>query len=285
MLSVGGDPATVSRTIFSLAASGNLRVMGHDGITIISMSEDSSLGSQSSTQTTNFGESNTMSPLPEFTVAGKTFIASPSAFSIDESTLSAGKAGIAISGTLISLGKSGRLVLGTSTVTLPSSSIFKIAGQTDPLRISIGSTTLSAGQPGITISGTPISLATSGYLVIGSSTVALSQPTTDASFSTFIVDRHTYVGNASAVAVDGTTLSVGGPGAVISGTPISLKSSVILQIGTSDVPLPSNASSEVSVQPFTGAQVRKIVPAVGPLLGLMVFVCGIFKVSVGFGLI
>ena len=56
-------------------------------------------------------------------VAGQSFTANPSAFSVNGTTISAGGPGVTLSGTPVSLDKSGNLAVGTSTVALESTSI------------------------------------------------------------------------------------------------------------------------------------------------------------------
>ncbi len=99
---------------------------------------------------------------------------------ISGSTLIPDAPSITIGGIPVSLG-SNSLVVGTSTIALPSSpstSSVLIAGQMLPISLSpsvvaIAGTLIQSGQTAMTISGTPVSLGTSG-LVIGSSTIPLS---------------------------------------------------------------------------------------------------------------
>lgn len=288
-LSIGGDPVTLAHTIISLAPSGKLMIKpeeGHDGdLAGIFVSETSNLVSQGSSSIANIGGYNAMTATPAvFTVAGKDFTANPSAFSIDGTMLSAGGAGIIISGTSISLASSGHLIIGSNTATLLSQTIFKVAGQkftANPSAFSMDSTTLSIGGAGITISGTPISLGPSGKLMVGSSTVTLSPPPTNAPpLSTFTIDGQTYIGNASELSLDGNTLLAGGTGLTISGTPISLEASGSLRVGSSDIPLATNGSlGQGRPEEFTGAQKRPAIPSAIVLLGAMVLVIGIIEVA------
>lgn len=288
-LSIGGDPVTLAHTIISLAPSGKLMIKpeeGHDGdLAGISVSETSNLVSQGSSSIANIGGYNAMTATPAvFTVAGKDFTANPSAFSIDGTMLSAGGAGIIISGTSISLASSGHLIIGSNTATLLSQTIFKVAGQkftANPSAFSMDSTTLSIGGAGITISGTPISLGPSGKLMVGSSTVTLSPPPTNAPpLSTFTIDGQTYIGNASELSLNGNTLLAGGTGLTISGAPISLEASGSLRVGSSDILLATNGSlGQGRPEEFTGAQKRPAIPSAIVLLGAMVLVIGIIEVA------
>lgn len=173
------------------------------------------------------------------TVGGSVLAAKPSAFSV--------------AGTPVSLGASG-VVVGGSTVNLPAPTsapvpptVITAGGQ--PITIIDGSAIAVGGSAvaAITISGTPISLAPSGILVVGTSSIRLSQPTV------FTVADQTFTAVASAFSIDGTTISAGGPGVTISGTPVSLGSSGILVVGTNTISLSGPAST---IQPFQGAQGR-----------------------------
>ena len=102
----------------------------------------------------------------------------------------------------------------------------------DANAISLAGTTLHPGDPGVTISGTPISLGSSVF-VIGSLTEPLSppQPTTTAQPQYITLGHHTISLDPSAIIVDGTTLKPSDPAITIDGDIISLNSSILV-VGT-----------------------------------------------------
>ncbi len=117
------------------------------------------------------------------TIAGQTITANPTAVEIGSSTLTPGSPGLTLGGTLISLNSAGQLVVGSKTIPLDGAGggsgvnelITTVAGQdltADSTAVRIGSSTLTPGGPGMTLSGTMVSLDPSGRLVIGSKTLA-----------------------------------------------------------------------------------------------------------------
>ncbi|KAI9718284.1 MAG: hypothetical protein M1812_004274, partial [Candelaria pacifica] len=119
-----------------------------------------------------------------FTVGGQTITANYSGFTIGSQTLSPNGSAITVSGTRLSLDASGNLIIGTSSIHIPIPSItqsnFTVGGQVftaKPSGFTIGDKTLLPKRPAITISGTYLSLDGAGDLIIGSSTVHLSNPT------------------------------------------------------------------------------------------------------------
>lgn len=119
-----------------------------------------------------------------------------------------------------------------------------IAGQElvpDPSGMIIEGSSLLPGGSAVTISDTPISLGSSGILVVGSSTILL--PTqlgpsfTPFATKAFTVAGQTFTPNPLAFPIAGTTLSAGGPAVTVSGTVISLGPSGALAIGSSTVAL------------------------------------------------
>ena len=119
---------------------------------------------------------NTMSLPSEtvFTVGGQTFTAEPTGFAIASTSISPGQA-VTISGTIVSLGPSGALVVGSSTMSLPTQSVFTVDGQTftaEPTGFVLEGATVAPGGPGVTISGVDVSLGTNSVLHIGSQTLA-----------------------------------------------------------------------------------------------------------------
>lgn len=101
-----------------------------------------------------------------------------------------------------------------------------------PNAISLAGTTLHPGDPALTISGTPISLGSSVF-VIGSLTEPLPppQPTIYSHPHYTTIGRHTISLLPSAIIVDGTTLHPTDPAITVDGDVISLNSSILI-VGT-----------------------------------------------------
>ena len=166
--------------------------------------------------------------------------------SIAGTTLTPGARPITVSGTPIHFGPSA-LFIGTSTVPFipknPNPDLLTtiIAGHViaaaAPDAIAIAGTTLTPGAPPITVSGTPIHLASSALLIIDTSTIPLAQPTAPTQIITTIAGQP-ITAAASALILPGTTLSAGSPGVNLAGTLISLDSAHHqLMIGTKTIPL------------------------------------------------
>ena len=102
--------------------------------------------------------------------------------------------------------------------------------------ISIAGTTLSAGAPPITVSGTPIAFD-SRTLVVGSFSMRIAQPPLS-----LIPGQVTNVNGVvikqlrSGISVSGSTLTPGAPHIMVSGSPVSLGSSALI-IGSSSIPV------------------------------------------------
>ena len=110
-LSLSGPAITTSDSVLSLASGG--LVVGSSTYAF-------------ATPASNPAASSTTQEIPITTalvVAGQSFTANPSAFSVNGTTISAGGPGVTLSGTPVSLDKSGNLAVGTSTVALESTSI------------------------------------------------------------------------------------------------------------------------------------------------------------------
>ena len=150
-----------------------------------------------------------------------------------------------VSGTPISLGAAG-LVVGSSTIPLPASSVYTVGDQTfaaNPTGFVLGGTSMKPGGPPVTISGTTVSLGSSGNLVIGTNTFAL--PSSSGS-PVFTVGGQTFTANPTAINIAGTSIIKGGPGITVSGTPISLGASGLV-IGTSTISLPQSTNAVFKV--------------------------------------
>ena len=186
-------------------------------------------------------------PLPAsmiLTIGAQTFNANPTGFIVNNAAISPGGAAHIIDGTTISLDKSGLLAVGSSTVSLENPStthVLVVTGQTftpNPSNFSIAGTIISAGGSAITVDGTAVSLDESGALAIGSTTISLTNPTlTPSATEAFNVAGQTFTPNPFVFPIDGSTISVDGPVAKISGTVVSLGQNGVLIIGSSTVSL------------------------------------------------
>ena len=95
----------------------------------------------------------------------------------------------------------------------------------NPSSISMAGGILTPGGPDLTLSGTSISLASNGNLVIGSAALKPSS-------AILTVAGHTFTANPTSFDIAGTPLKAGGPGVTISGTIISLGPSGNLVVGS-----------------------------------------------------
>lgn len=206
-LTPGGSPVYLSGTLVSLDASSHLQI---------------------GSSTINLGINTGSATQSVFAVAGQTFTAEPTGFAIAGTTLMPGGSAVIISGTPVSLAPGGTLAIGSSTLALPSQTIFTVGGQTftaEPTGFAIASTSIAPGQA-VTISGTIISLGPSGALVVGSNTMSL--PTQ----SVFTVDGQTFTAEPTGFVLEGATVAPGEPGVTISGVDISLGTNSVLHIGS-----------------------------------------------------
>lgn len=177
------------------------------------------------------------------------------------------------------------LTFGTETITPNAQGTYVVAGQT-----------LTPGNPSVTISGTPISLAPGGSsVVVGSSTQQLLSPTTGtaqaAAAGPITIGAETVTPNAQgAYVVAGQTLTPGGS-ITVSGTAVSLASDGGTAVvgsttetlkgdggqagptGVGDAIMQGfggNGGNGDAAQPFEGAAVRTTGGQKGLLGGLMV---------------
>lgn len=183
------------------------------------------------------GAAATTSPIA--TLDGKTVTAPDLSgeLAVDGTTIKAGDASVTVAGTPISVG-AGVVAIGSTTITIatpPHNLVLTIADHpftANPSGFSIADTTILPGSPGITVSRTPLSLAPSGALVIGSSTVKFSTPPptpppitlasrtiTANSLSQYIIGSETLVPGDSAITVNGAPISLpANPSAVVIGS-------------------------------------------------------------------
>lgn len=200
-----------------------------------------------------------------FTVAGQTLTTNlAGGFAIPGTTINAGGQGLTISGTPISILPNNQgVAVGGSTIPMPTNAPqgFTVAGQTLAAVASgfaVGGSTISPGGQGITIAGTPISiLSNGGGVAVGDSTIALPI----SSQKPFTIAGQTLTPVPSGFAVGGTTISANGPGATISGTPISvLPNNGGVVIGSSTVPLPTSAQIAIGQTITAAGQTLTAVP-------------------------
>ena len=167
------------------------------------------------------------------------------AISVAGTSLTPAAPPITIAGTPISLGPS-VLVVGSSSVLITLPPMPLLPGQATKINdqiiqalsngISVAGTTLTAGAPAITASGTLISLGPSN-IVMGASSVAI------ALHSMLLVPGPVTTVNdqvvqplSNGISIAGTTLTAGAPAITVSGTPISLGSTALV-VGSSSIPL------------------------------------------------
>ena len=152
---------------------------------------------------------------------------------------------------------------GVSSTTVARSRLDDAAGKANkalPLLVTLGDqvftphpagflidgTTISAGGRDLTIAGTDIHLESSGILNIGTSVVSMSNTAIvgdDSQLAAYSVGGQVFTPNGIAFRIAGTTISAGGPGVTISGTPIRLETSGILKISTSVASIANVAST------------------------------------------
>ena len=116
------------------------------------------------------------------------------------------------------------------------SSLLSIAGQLitlNPSRMLVAGSTILPGGPAITLSNTPLSLASSGILLYGSSSILLSPQ------SVFTIQSQPITANAAGFVVNGESISPGGSAQTVDGTIISLGQSGQLAIGSTLISLPT----------------------------------------------
>lgn len=194
----------------------------------------------------------------------------PAVFSFGGTALTQGGPAVTVSGTRVSLGPSGVLI-GTSS--LPISTATTAAALPTPSLLTIDSHTLTAlpgnepgfevahstllpGSPGITLSGTLYSINPAGSLIVGTSTIPLATENSNSKSNdaalTAAGETFTPLGS-TAVVVDGTTLSIGGPAITDDhGTRLSLASNGIV-VGSSTFAYATPVGDTATVSGSSGA--------------------------------
>ena len=215
--------------------------------------------------------------------SGETTTPVISALSIAGTTVSAGGPAITVSGTVISLQPSGTLVMGSSTVDLwaagsgtarlpdpgaPASATYDMDGvgvqvQPQSSLAVVNGVTLSAGGPGVTVSGSLVSLeAEGGTLDVGTARFAMPTEVADAAYDIGGLSVQVQPQSSSYAVVNGVTLTAGGPGISISGTLLSLESGgKTLDIGTARFAMPTDAADSASPYAIDGFTIQPESPS------------------------
>ena len=254
-LTPGGSPVTVSGTPIVLSSNSILHVGG---------------------ATTDL--SNPSTGATAITVGPDTLTPNAHGFAISGSSLLPGGPVMTVSGTPLSLDQSGGLYIGTFKTQLPYPN-------TNPDVATIGENVLTAkpsgfliagssvlpGGQAITISGTPVSLAPSGVLFVGSSSFTIPSESTASSTALLGGLTFTYL-PSSAVDVDGSSLNAGAPATTVDGEKVSLGLNGELVVGTVSTQLPTSIGlNTTGNEPiaFEGKQPRSF--ELPPLLLLVTF--------------
>ena len=257
-ISAGGPAITVSRTVISLQSSGAL-IMGSSTVDLwtaesgTAMLPDPSAPASATYDIDGLGVQ--IEPHSSFAV-------------VNGATLGAGGPGVTISGSLISLELGGKtLDVGTERFAMPTEVAdatydvdgFSVQVQPQSSFAVIDGTTLSAGGPGMTVSGGLVSLEPGGKtLDVGTARFAIPTEAADAA-SPYAIDGFNIQPEpqSSFAVVDGVTLTAGSPGISISGTLISLESSgKTLDIGTAHFAMPTEAADTASPYNIDGYTIQ-----------------------------
>ena len=156
------------------------------------------------------------------------------AFSLDPNVLYPGSSLSTFHTISLGLGEPGAGLSG-----IPS---FTAGGQTstiDSSELLVAGSTTVAGGSGAIVSGLPISLHTSGVVMVGSSTVDAADVINAPATSAFTIDGATFTADPSGFSVDATKVVPGSSAVTVSGTPISLDPSGNLVVDSSTMMLPS----------------------------------------------
>ena len=158
--SPGGPAMTLSNNLFNLVPN--------------SGSDDKLASDGSNGQTSDVVIAST--PL---VIRGHTLVYSPSGIVIDGQPLQPGNSALTLSNTPISRGNSGFLAFGSSSMILPSQSVFVIGSQTftaNPTGFPLDASSIYPDDPVETTDGTAITPSSSGILALSTSNLAF-QPT------------------------------------------------------------------------------------------------------------
>ena len=224
----------------------------------------------------------TILPLPVVTVAGNpiTPTLSSSALILAGQTLVNGGPAATISGIPVSLGSAGLVVGGNSISLTPTvlsypQPVITIAGQAFTVASSgsvlvLAGETLTMGGPAALVSGTSVSFGSAG-LIIGSSTVPSVKFSSSTPYPIFTLAGQLLTATplGSELVIAGQTLSIGGPVATVSGTPVSLASAGLI-IGTSTIPLAptEQLGFTIASQAYTATPSGSVVILAGQTLSI-----------------
>ena len=185
-------------------------------------------------------------PLPPITsINGHVVKALPSDVLVDNNLLTPGGVPLTISGTAVSLDGSGHLYFGGIGYQIPAATSAigsKLSNGAVvvpiPGGVSLLGTSLTAGGPGITLSGASVSLDASNNLIFDGTAHII--PTMDGySWSPgqiTTVNGQTLTELPNGVCISGTTIAPGAPSIIVSGTIMSLAKHVLI-IGETTVPI------------------------------------------------
>ena len=246
----GGPPITTASVIYSLAPSGSELISNGIPVAISPVPDVPGLAQQ---------------PLV-FTIGGKAYTADTSSnFLIEGQTLAPGGTAITLSGTPISLAAgASQAIVGGSTVAIYPAGITPAPGARPAPTLNFAGSTYSANSLGqfvigeqtlspgaaITVSGTQISLAAAGNVVVIGSSTELLAPNGARTAAMLTFDGSTFTADTSSeFVIGGQTLTPGGS-IEVSGTPISYPAgSSAIVIGTKTSPL-SFATITSGVRPI-----------------------------------
>lgn len=180
------------------------------------------------------------------TIGGQAITAASNVVAIAGNTLSPGAPGTTVDGTVLSLDTAGRFVVGSKTISLtskvPQTITTNIVGQAitaAPNAIIVAGTTLSPGDPGITLAGTLIYLDTASHLILGPKTLALESESQNSIATKIGGEVITVAPNGIAIA--GTALTPGASGVTVGGTLVSLNAAGHLIVGPKTIALQSGS--------------------------------------------
>ena len=211
-------------------------------------------------------------PLPQYPpkdtpatlgIGGQAVTPNPAGFFIAGSSVLSGSSAVNVAGISVSLDSSGNLFLNgvpTSLAQMPtdaSPEILTVGGKTftaKPAGFAIGSSSLLPGGSAITISGMLISLASSGVLIVGTSTISMATATPGSNIIS--AGGQTLRASPTGFQIDGSSVIPGGSPVTVSGTPISFGPSGVLFVGSSRITLspqitPSSNIFSIGSQTFT----------------------------------
>ena len=234
---------TVAGTPISLGTAGNL-VVGSSTINI------------------NTADSAVTPVYQAFSAGGQTFTPNPTGFVVASQTLTPGAPAAIVAGTAISLGTAGHLTIGSATVSLAPSvaPVLNVGHQTFSASaggFKIADTSVLPGSAAVTISGTAVSLGSSGQLVVGSQTIALPTPYTSIP-NVVTVKGQAVSANPSGFVLDGKSVLPGGSAVIVGGTPVTLGTDGVLDVGGSKTILTGATGSGVATYLGSSAAVDTV---------------------------